>query len=211
MEKINFFSDKTGKFYQLLETSTIPVLKINSVPMHKYINVDPLIYVQIKINTVKPKGKVLDICTGFGYNAIQCAKCNSVTLVITIEIDPEVLEMAKVNKASNDLFSDKKISIIRGNAIEEIKAFKENEFDTIMHDPPTFVMAPELYHIDFYKEIFRVLKQKGVFWHYAPEPGKAKDAKKSAVFVKRIGERLKDAGFQNVQYDCKSGGYIARK
>ncbi len=211
MEKTNFFSDKTGKFYQLLTTSTIPVLKINSVPMHKYINIDPLTYVKIKVNTAKPKGKVLDICTGLGYNAIQCAKCNAVTEVITIETDSEVLEMAKLNKASNDLFMDKKISIINNNAIEEIKRFKENEFDTIMHDPPTFVMAPELYHIDFYKELFRVLKSRGVFWHYASEPGKAKDAKKAAAFVRRIGERLKDSGFSNIQYDPKSGGYIVRK
>ena len=211
IEKINHFSSKTGKFYQLLPTKTIPVLKINSVPMQRYATIDPLTDTQLKILASQPKGRVLDICTGLGYTAIEAAKRKEVTEVITLEQDEEVLEMAKLNPASQEVFQNKKITIKIGNAAETITEFPPGSFDVIIHDPPTFVMAPELYHKTFYPELFRVLKRGGIIWHYAPRPGKAKTPAKADKFVASIIRRLKEAGFIQVFYEEKSCGILAKK
>ena len=40
-EKTQFFSEGTGKFYQLLPTRTVPALRINAVPMHRFAKIDP--------------------------------------------------------------------------------------------------------------------------------------------------------------------------
>lgn len=209
--KIQFFSEKTGKFYQLVPTKTIPALRINAVPMHRFVHVDPLEDAKLKIEAAKPFGKVLDICTGLGYTAIEAARQKDVKSVTTIEKDFEVLNMADMNHASEELFKNKKIKIVQGDATEIIKDFERENFDTIIHDPPTFVMAPELYHIDFYKELYRVLKKGKTIWHYAPEPGKAGSKGKNVRFVEGIIKRLDEAGFRELKHDKKSCGIIGKK
>ncbi len=209
--KIQFFSKKTGNFYQLYPTKTIPVLRINGVPMHRYIKIDPLTDTKTKIGASKPYGKVLDICTGLGYTAVYSAKLENVKEVITLEKDPEVLKIAKMNEASKDLFKNSKIKIVNKDVVEKIKKFDSHSFDCIIHDPPTFVMSPDLYTLNFYKELFRVLKKDGRLWHYAPEPGKAKSEKKGEDFVERIILRLRQVGFRRIKRDKDSCGVVAYK
>lgn len=209
MEKVQFFSEKTGNFYQLIPTRTIPVLKINGVPMHRYIRIDPLTDTQLKIAAVKPRGKVLDVCTGLGYTAIYSAKKEYVKEVVTIEKDFEVLKIARMNEASKELFENPKIKIINGNACLAVRNFDDESFDCIIHDPPTFVISPELYHVEFYKELYRVLKKYGVLWHYAPEPGKMKS--KGNDFVRKIILNLNNIGFKRLRKDVKSSGILAIK
>jgi len=206
-----FFSAETNKFYQLLQTETVPVLRISGVPMQRFIHVDPLRDAKLKIEAVKPKGIVLDVGTGLGYTAIECAKLRKVKKVITIEKDRNVLRMARLNYASNKLFSEKKIKIIVGDAKEKVKEFRENFFDCIINDPPTFKLAPELYSLDFYSELYRVLKKGGRLWHYSPMPGKAKDVKKSERFAKKIMNNLKKVGFKKLKYNKESSGILAIK
>ncbi|MCX8193752.1 MAG: MnmC family methyltransferase [Candidatus Pacearchaeota archaeon] len=205
-EKIQFYSEKTKKFYQLFPTSTIPTLKISGVPMHRFVKVDPLKDTLFKIKAAKPKGIVLDSCTGLGYTAIFSAKKPEVKKVYTFEIDENVLKMAKLNEASKELFENKKIILEIGDVKEKIKQFKDDFFDTIIHDPPTFKLAPELYSENFYKELARVLKPKGRLWHYCPCPGKLKHGEK---FKKRVENKLKK--FFKVFYDNASEGFICLK
>ncbi len=207
-KKIQFFSEDTNLFYQLYPTNTIPTLKISGVPMHRYTGIDPLEDTNRKINSANPKGFVLDTCMGLGYTAIYSAKKEDVKKVITIEKDLNVLKIVKLNSASIDLFENKKIEIINADVGEEIKKFKENYFDTIIHDPPTFIFAVDLYQPKFYLEMFRVLKRGGKLWHYAPNPGKLSDKKPLYLKIER---RLKEAGFKNVIYDKNSNGVIAFK
>ncbi|HLC79145.1 MAG TPA: methyltransferase [archaeon] len=210
-EKTQFFSEGTGKFYQLLPTRTVPALRINAVPMHRFAKIDPKEHTARIIEAAKPHGKVLDICTGLGYSAIACAKKNEVRKVVTIEIDEQVIAIAKMNQASKALFENKKIAQIIGDAALEISNFADFEFDCIISDPPTFTMATELYTPKFYSELFRVLKKSGTLWHYAAEPGKAgvkKDPKKLGL---NIAKKLEEAGFIGVQIDGKSTGVVARK
>lgn len=209
--KIQFFSEKTGKLYQLVPTKTIPALKINAVPMHRFVHIDPLEDARLKIEAAKPFGKVLDICTGLGYTAIQASKQVDVKEVITIEKDFEVLNMADMNPASRELFDNRKIKLIQGDATEAIRDFEKDSFDSIIHDPPTFVMAPELYHRDFYKELYRVLRKGCTLWHYAPEPGKSGSRGKNVKFLEGIIKRLGEAGFSGISHDRISCGIIGKK
>ncbi len=208
MEKTNFFSKETNRLYQLYPTKTIPALKISAVPMHRYTHTDPLTDAILKVRTVKPFGIVLDICTGLGYSAIQIAKLDKVEKVITIENDVNVLEVAKLNPASKELFDNPKIKIINEDASEEIKDFPDNHFDSILHDPPTFSLASELYNVNFYRQLFRVLKKNCKLWHYCAEPGKRTGKK---PLKDRIIRDLKLAGFRNIVYDEKSAGIICQK
>ncbi|MCL6500769.1 MAG: methyltransferase [Candidatus Pacearchaeota archaeon] len=207
-KKIQFFSPETNKLYQLVPTATIPVLRISGVPMQRFTEIDPLKDTFTKIKALKPKGIVLDTCTGLGYTAIYSARKSQVKKVITIEKDPNVIEIAKLNPSSNELFENKKIESILGDSFEIIKKFHDEYFDCILHDPPTFVMAPELYSLAFYKEMNRVLKKGGKLWHYCPEPGKLK---KKAKLKTRIISNLKKAGFFVIGYDKYSSGILVKK
>jgi len=209
MEKVQFFSERTGNFYQLIPTRTIPVLKINGVPMHRYFRIDPLMDTQLKITAVKPRGNVLDVCTGLGYTAIYSAKKEYVEEVFTIEKDSEVLKIARMHEASKELFENPKIKIINKNACLVVRDFDEESFDCIIHDPPTFVISPELYHVEFYEELYRVLKKNGVLWHYAPEPGKMKS--RGDDFVLKLILNLNKTGFKKLRKDVKSSGILAIK
>ncbi|HIH47563.1 TPA: SAM-dependent methyltransferase, partial [Candidatus Woesearchaeota archaeon] len=65
-------------------------------------------------------------------------------------------------------------------------------------------------HLDFYKQLFRVLKKGCLLYHYAPAPGKTKDAR-GREFHKQIIKGLKDAGFMGVEYHQESSGVVGRK
>ncbi|MEM2956312.1 MAG: methyltransferase [Candidatus Pacearchaeota archaeon] len=205
-KKIQFFSKETNKFYQLYGDP--PTLKISGVPMHRHIKMNPLQDTKTKINAVKPYGIVLDTCTGLGYTAIYAAQLKNVKKVITIEKDKNVIEIAKLNLYSKELFENKKIILINDDVTKKIKEFSKETFDTIIHDPPTFSLAPELYSKEFYKEIWEVLKKNGKLWHYCPSPGKTKNKNN---FKPKIISNLKKIGFRRVFLDEISSGIICLK
>jgi predicted methyltransferase len=114
VKKIQFFSEDTNTFYQLYfaKEGEAPVLKINGVPMHRFIKMSPTEDAKIKVKSFNPKGNVLEICTGLGYSAIEMAHLPQVSHVTTIEYDFEVIHMAKQNPFSAELFNNKKIKLI---------------------------------------------------------------------------------------------------
>jgi hypothetical protein len=206
---IQFFSNSTGKFYQLIPTKTLPALRINAVPMHKFAKLDPLEDVKRKISVLRPHGRILDTCMGLGYTAIYSAKLNEVKQVTTIEKDQEVIKICKFNHASSNLFVNSKIKIIEGDVSEIVSGFHDNFFDCIIHDPPTYVVAPELYSKNFYLELFRVLKFGGRLWHYAAMPGKSSG--KSSSLPNKIISGLESVGFVGIEHDLYSDGIICSK
>ncbi|XRO75385.1 class I SAM-dependent methyltransferase [Methanocaldococcus sp. 28A] len=193
-------------YYKLVPTIP-PTIEINGIRMHRTKEVNPYEDTQNKINPVKVKRgeKVLDTCMGLGYTAIEAYKRGAE--VITIEKNPNVLELAKINPYSEELFKGN-IKIILGDAYEVIKTFKDEEFDVVIHDPPRFSLAGHLYSEEFYKEIFRVLKPGGRLFHYVGNPGKkyrGKDLQKGVM------ERLRKVGFVNVRRVEKALGVVAIK
>jgi len=184
-----------------------PTLEINGIHMHRITGIDPWSDAKIKVEKlgVKRGDTVLDTCLGLGYTAVNSLK-RGARAVYSVEIDESVLWIAERNPWSRELGSG--IVVIRGDVVEEVAVFPENYFDKILHDPPRYSSSTgNLYSLEFYRELYRVLKPGGKLYHYTGEPGKHR----GAGIVKGIGERLRRAGFYPVFFDEESMGYIAFK
>ena len=195
----------TDHYYSLRIINGVPILEIDGVRMHLIKDFEtPLEYSEevVKKLGVKNDDLVLDCCGGLGNTAIEASKKGK--NVISCEIREEILELAKVNPFSNEYFS-KKIEIRNKDVFEEIKKFKENTFDKIIHDPPRFSKAPELYSSDFYRELYRVLKKNGKLFHYVDTIGKYR-GRKIELEVER---RLIKTGFNKIKYEKKLQGLLA--
>ena len=208
MEEIKFYDEKTRKFYKLVPTSTWPTVEISGIHMHRIKKVDPKTDSELKIKSLgKIYGIVLDTCTGLGYTAILAARKKDVKKVITIEKDENVIKLAKLNPFSKELFSNPKIELRIADVTQEIKKFKANFFDFIIHDPPRISIAEELYSLAFYQELYRVLKPKGKIFHYVGEPGKLQGKN----YLKGILKRLKLAGFVKIKKVKEALGLVIQK
>lgn len=205
--KIQFFSDETNRFYKLNPTKDWPTVSLSSTPMHKVSASTPKQDTFTRMKALGDiKGSALDTCCGLGYTAIQLAKhCDE---VFTFEKDPNVLEIAKYNPYSDDLFTNKKIKLKVEDIFEEIKKLDKNYFDVIIHDPPTVKYAMELYSLDFYNELYRVLKRYGKIYHYTPLP-QIKTTKR--FFPDEVKKRLLKAKFQSVKYVEQCQGFVFSK
>lgn len=207
LRQISFFSDETQMYYKLIPTTDWPTIALSSTPMHRHTKISPKEDTLTKIKEISPiKGKVLDTCCGLGYTAILSAK--HAQSVDTFERDENVLRIAEFNPYSQELFENKKITLHREkNIAEEIKKFTYDYFDRIIHDPPTFKYSPELYTVDFYHQLYCVLKTGGILYHYAPNPHKTK----GVLLYPKIIKKLEEAGFKNVEYHESSSGIRAEK
>ena len=200
---IAYFSEITNKFYKLTPTDDWPTISISSVPMHKLRS--PKEDTENKIGLLKPYGVVLDTCMGLGYSAIMAA--NLVKKVITFEKDENVLLVAKQNPISQALFFKENIEVRIKDVSEAIKEFKDEYFDCITHDPPTFKLAPELFGAAFYKELYRVLKPKGRLFHYTP----LYKISQGYDFPAKIKKKLIEAGFKFIDFSKSAGGMLCVK
>ena len=100
---------------------------------------------------------VLDTCMGLGYTAIAAADKPSVGMVVTCEVSDAVVTLAQWNPFSGPLFrKDGKIVIMHGSALDLAKGFESSMFSFVIHDPPRFSHAPELYSSGFYAELYRI-------------------------------------------------------
>ena len=194
-------------FYKLVPTVP-PTIEISGIRMHRTKGTNPLQDTLSKVNAVKPREgeTVLDTCMGLGYTAIEAAKRGA--YVITIEKDPHVIELARINPWSRELFTGGKVQVIQGDAFEVVRKFKDRTFDAVIHDPPRFSLAGQLYSEEFYRELYRVLKPGGRLFHYVGNPGRRyrrKDMQKGVM------ERLRRAGFVNVKRVEEALGVVARK
>jgi uncharacterized protein len=208
IKRIEFFGEETNIYYKLLPTKDWPTLTLSSVPMHRFKHITPKMDTSTKIDQIRPvKGKVLDTCLGLGYTAIMSANEKNVTSVDVFERDKNVLRICEYNPYSSELFEKKKILIHNESIYDGIKTLPPKTYDRIIHDPPTPTFAKELYEIEFYNELYRVLKKDGKLYHYAPMPGKTKGKITYPTWIKL----LEQAGFKKVKYNEKSSGISAIK
>ena len=174
--------------------------------MHRIKDIDPMQDTLRKIGAISPVvGRVLDTATGLGYTAIEAAR--TADEVVTIELDPGAQEMARFNPWSQTLFQSPKIHQIMGDAYEVVQTFEDGSFSRIIHDPPTFSLAGELYSGVFYQQLFRVLKRGGRLYHYIGDP----NSKASGGVTKGALKRLQEAGFARVVRRPEAYGVVAYK
>lgn len=203
---IKGFSELSGRVYGLMGTASAPTMLISGIPMHRIKDTDPHRDTLNKIKAVSPlKGDVLDTTTGLGYTAIEAAR--TARRVVTIEIDPVAQDIARQNPWSQALFTSSNITRIIGDAFDGIEKFDSESFSLIVHDPPMFSLAGELYSLAFYRQAFRVLKRNGRIFHYVGDPESKSGARVTAGVIRR----LQEAGFRRVVRAPRAFGVVAYK
>ncbi|MHA1961622.1 MAG: class I SAM-dependent methyltransferase [Candidatus Thorarchaeota archaeon] len=198
------------RFYKLMPTGrhSPPALLIDGVLMHRVKDIDPMTDARSKADLCAQKdSKMLEICTGLGYSTIACLE-KRISKILTIERDENVLELAKINPWSRELFEDERVKIINADAVDEIHNLEDSSFTGVLHDPPRFSMSSDLYTAEFYAEILRVLRPRGVLFHYVGSPGskyRGRDLQKGVMI------RLRSVGFNGVERKEQALGVLARK
>ncbi|TMD49041.1 MAG: methyltransferase domain-containing protein, partial [Chloroflexi bacterium] len=169
-------------------------------------DIDPMQDTLRKIAAIPPiTGRVLDTATGLGYTAIEAAK--TAGEVVTIELDPGAQEIARLNPWSRGLFTGANIHQIMGDAYEVVPTFEDESFTRIIHDPPTFSLAGDLYSGAFYQQLYRILKRGGRLFHYIGDP----NSKASGGVTKGVLRRLSEAGFMRLVRKPEAYGVVAYK
>jgi predicted methyltransferase len=204
LERILRFSEETQRVYALMPTPKAPTLLVSGIPMHRIKGTDPAADTLAKVRTIKPVvGQVLDTATGLGYTAIEAAR--TADQVLTVELDPAVLELARLNPWSRALFDNPKIEQRLGDCADVITSLATGSFDRILHDPPAFGLAGHLYGGEFYRELFRVLRRGGRLFHYIGNP----ESRSGQATTRGVMRRLEEAGFVQVQRRPQAFGVVA--
>ena len=205
-DKIQAFSQSTRRHCSLYPTErSAPTLLIAGFPMHRIKNTDPMQDTRSKIRAADPRGTMLDTSMGLGYTAIEAAK--RAQHVITLELDPAVMQVAGRNPWSRDLFARPNIERRLGDSAELIDEFDDESFDRILHDPPTLALAGDLYSGAYYRELFRLLKRGGRLFHYIGDLNSPSGTRTSRGVIERLGA----AGFRNVSKRPEAFGVIGFK
>lgn len=204
--EIRVFSPRTNWVRSLMPTSGAPTMLVSGIAMHRIKGTEPHRDTLAKIAAIAPiAGRVLDTATGLGYTAIEAAK--TADEVVTIELDPAGLEVARLNPWSRELFDHPRIRQVIGDAAEVIAEFADHAFDRIIHDPPMVALAGELYSGAFYAQLARVLARKGRLFHYIGDPESATGRRVTAGVIRRLGE----AGFARVVRHPEAFGVVAMR
>lgn len=204
--KIIAYSERTDRQYSLMPTNKAPTMLVSGILMHRIKGTDPYRDTLEKVKTVKPiLDYVLDTSTGLGYTAIEASK--TAKHVITIELDPVVHEIARLNPWSQSLFNNKKITRLIGDCYDVVETFDDNKFLCIIHDPPTFSLAGHLYSGEFYARLYRVLHNGGRMFHYIGNP----EGRAGSGITRSVIRRLREAGFSRVIRRPKAFGVVAFK
>lgn len=184
-----------GHYYKLVPTSGAPTLEIDGVRMHRTKGTTPEVDAREKVKVLgMRKGQVLEVGTGLGYTT-QMALDAGADLVVSIELNPEVLKIAGVNPWSRRIFIDERVQLILGDAYDILGSLRPGFFDYIIHDPPRFSLAGHLYGSAFYAELFRALRSGGRLFHYLGEPGaryRGRNLRRGVV------NRLRGVGFVKI-------------
>lgn len=197
-------------FYKLkaVGMDKAPTLEINGIHMHRIHGIDPWMDTLRKIKAVKIKSgnRVLDTCMGLGYTSIV-SSMRGAAEILTFEIDENVIWIAERNPWSSKLRSNE-IKITHGDVTECIHDLPDEYFDRIVHDPPRFTRhTGNLYSLEFYMELYRVLKPGGLLFHYTGEPRRHGGVN----ILGGVRARLEKAGLKIIGYDRVAQGYIAVK
>lgn len=203
--RIQFYSELLDRAYVLYPTASAPTMLISGLPMHRIKDTDPHQDTLETIEAARPAGQVLDTATGLGYTAIQATK--RADHVTTVELDPTVVEVCRLNPWSQELFDNPKITRRLGDAFDVVETLEDGVFRRIIHDPPTFSLAGHLYSTDFYRELYRVLTGSGRLFHYV---GDLKSRSGSGV-ARGVRQRLVEAGFRRVEDQPRAFGLLAYK
>jgi len=171
-----------------------PTFEIDGIKMLPSAQVSPFEDARRKVALVEPRGKqVLDTCGGLGYFA-ACALDAGVARIHSFEKNADVLWLRTLNPWSPDpAASDGRLHLTHGDVGSAIGAIADATMDAILHDPPRFGIAGELYSQAFYDQLARVLRRGGRLFHYTGSPNKLTSGRD---VPREVARRLEKAGFR---------------
>lgn len=167
-----------------------PTFEIDGIKMLPTAKVSPYADAERKVALVQPKGKtVLDTCGGLGYFAAWCIR-GGAARVLSFEKNPDVSWLRSVNPWSP--VAEGVLELRQGDIAEQVPVLADASVDAILHDPPRFGIAGELYSQSFYDQLSRVLKRKGRLFHYTGTPNRLTTGRD---VPNEVAKRLKASGF----------------
>jgi len=167
-----------------------PTFEIDGIKMLPTAKVSPYTDAQRKVDLIQPRGKViLDTCGGLGYFAAWCMK-QQARRVLSYEINSDVIWLRSLNPWSPRQGDG--WTLAHADIADEIRSLPDQSVDAILHDPPRFGIAGELYSQTFYEHLARVLKARGKLFHYTGTPNKLTTGRDVPG---EVAKRLRHAGF----------------
>jgi predicted methyltransferase len=185
-----------GALIKLVPTAWgAPTFEIDGIKMLPTSQRSPYADAQRKIALVAPRGRhVLDTCGGLGYFARACLE-DGAGSVHSFEKNADVLWLRSLNPWSPDADDDAalgRLLLEQADVATRIGTLPDAAYDVVLHDPPRFGIAGELYSQAFYDELARVLRPRGRMFHYTGTPNRKTSGRDVPLEVAR---RLARAGF----------------
>ena len=187
----------SGSLIKLVPTEWgAPTFEIDGIKMLPTSKESPFEDARRKVALIEPGGKaVLDTCGGLGYFAACCLGAGA-TRVRSFEKNADVLWLRTLNPWSPDpdsAASAGRLVLMHADISQAIKQIADASVDALLHDPPRFGIAGELYSQAFYDHLARVLRRGGRLFHYTGIPNKLTSGRD---VPREVAKRLQIAGFK---------------
>jgi len=187
----------SGSLIKLVPTEWgAPTFEIDGIKMLPTAKASPLDDARRKVALIEPRGKrVLDTCGGLGYFAACCLEAG-VARIDSFEKNADVLWLRTLNPWSPDPAaptSGGRLRLEHADVSQAIMQIADASVDALLHDPPRFGIAGELYAQAFYDQLARVLRRGGRLFHYTGSPNKLTSGRD---VPREVARRLERSGFK---------------
>jgi predicted methyltransferase len=187
----------SGALIKLVPTEWgAPTFEIDGIKMLPTSKESPIDDARRKVTLVEPRGKVvLDTCGGLGYFAACCLEAGAAR-IHSFEKNTDVLWLRTLNPWSPDPEAPAnggRLQLVQADVSQAIAKIADASVDALLHDPPRFGIAGELYSQAFYDQLARVLRRGGRLFHYTGSPNKLTSGRD---VPREVAKRLEKAGFK---------------
>ena len=187
----------SGSLIKLVPTEWgAPTFEIDGIKMLPTSKESPVDDARRKVALVEPRGKmVLDTCGGLGYFAACCLDAG-VERIRSFEKNADVLWLRTLNPWSPDpesAVAGGRLQLQHGDVSQLVAEVADASVDAVLHDPPRFGIAGELYSQVFYDQLARVIRRGGRMFHYTGSPNRLTSDRD---VPREVARRLEKAGFK---------------
>lgn len=196
-DEFSSVSRYSGALIKLVPTEWgAPTFEIDGIKMLPTAKASPIEDARRKVALVQPQDTiVLDTCGGLGYFAACCLEAGAARIQ-SFEKNEDVLWLRTLNPWSPDpdaAESGGRLQLTHGDVTQAIAQMPDASVDALLHDPPRFGIAGELYSQMFYDQLARVLRRGGRLFHYTGSPNTLTSGRN---VPREVATRLEKSGFK---------------